>query len=581
MIVVLGVFGMLLLNPAASDTLCLDGSRGEGARLRRLVLAIAHERSQPGRGVLELHTRPLRSFQVRATQSSSDTLVIGPADPAESAPTIRLGPVGPSSWGGHLISDRDTLPVALRESAAAADGDWPVGHWSGVVGRNAVPFRLGVSVSRGPCGLLRATFDSPDQGQLDLPATAVRVVSDSVIVEARYMGLRLALARAERVAEAVFSQGHAVETLTFEKGRRVTESRRPQEPVRPYPYEDRELVFDAPAVGLRFAGTLTVPSGPGPHPGVVLLSGSGGQDRNETVAGHRPFLVLADHLTRLGFVVLRFDDRGTQRTPGSVLNSGLEDRVIEAAAALKALRAQPELDPGRIGLIGHSEGGYVAQLLAARDTTVRLVVMLAAPAVGGRDVLLAQRAALNRAGAMPAAEVALDSLMLERLFRVLDRRPPAGEMERLMDEALEEWVATLPDDKRQHIETVLAARTPAQDSASLVLWRSRWFQSLYYHDPRASLAGLAIPVLAVFGSLDLQVPPHPNVAAFESLGPEARQRVTLLVFPGVNHMLQRAGTGLPSEYVSIEETIAPPVLQAVGDWLRGKFSHFNHQQRGW
>jgi pimeloyl-ACP methyl ester carboxylesterase len=559
-----------VLVGVSGDTLCLDGSMNVGPRMRRVVLSVGVDGGRPGEGVLELHTRPPRSYRMRVIQPSADSLVVVSADRTEVAPTVRLRLSSHATWVGHLYSGRDTVTVTLSTAQTKlASTRWAEGHWAGVVTHGGVPFRLGLSLERGPCGLLRGAFDSPDQGQQGLPVTAVRMGADSVVAEAGYLSLRVAIPQRGDGAErrALFSQGEMAQPVTFTKGIRITETRRPQEPLPPYPYRNREVTFQRAEPLLTFGGTLTFPKGPGRHPAVLLLSGSGAQDRDETVAGHRPFLVLADHLTRHGFAVLRVDDRGTERTPGSALQVGLEDRVGDAASALQALRMQPEVDTTRVGLIGHSEGGYVAQVLAARDTTVRFVVLLAGPAVRGRELLLAQRAALNRGRGTSPAAVALDSLMTEQLFGALDRRLPPDSLGFRVSEALQLWRTTLPDDQRRLVDSTLAARTASQDSASLTLWSSRWFQSLYHHDPREVLSALRIPALAIYGSLDLQVPPGINIAAIASLGRESRSRITVELLPGVNHMLQRARTGLPSEYVTIEETIAPAALDAIREWL--------------
>lgn len=559
------------LIAVAPDTLCLDGTMGGGPRTRRIVLAVAFENVTAGDGLLALHTRPPRTFRARVTRASPDSLVIVARDSAAGERTVGLRRVAGASWTGYVASSRDTLPVALHETARTdTSGEWAAGAWMGVVGRSRIPVRLGVNLARAACGLLSATFDSPDQGQSALPATAVRVTADSVVLEAEYIALRIAIARGDGdTLAASFSQRGGVEQITLERLRAAGASRRPQEPVRPYPYAEREIAFERLEARLRFEGTLTIPSGPGPHPALLLLSGSGAQDRDETVAGHRPFLVLADYLTRQGFAVFRFDDRGTQRTPASALNTSLEDRVGDAAAAVRAVRRQPEIDTTRVGLLGHSEGGYVAQLLAVRDDDVRFAIMLAAPATRGRDLLLAQRAALNRGGGTAAAEVALDSLMLQRLFQVLDHRPPPADLERRLDEALQQWLPTLSAAQRRYVEGWLGARTAAQDSATLALWTSQWFQSFYHHDPSEALRHLRIPVLAIYGDRDLQVPAHLNVAAIERLGADAQDRFKVYTLPGLNHLLQPARTGLPSEYIDIAETIAPPVLEIVRDWLLG------------
>ena len=355
---------------------------------------------------------------------------------------------------------------------------------------------------------------------------------------------------------------------SLDRGSWETVVRRPQEPRPPYPYEERAAQYDSGSPGIRLAGTLTVPRGPGPHPALVLVSGSGAQDRDERVAGHRPFLVLADYLTRRGYAVLRVDDRGVGGSGGDVLRAGLYDGANDVSAGVEWLRGQPGIDPERVGVLGHSEGGYVAPMVAARDARVGFVVLLGAPATRGRDLFLAQRSALSVAAGDPEDARLLDLELLERIFEVLDSRPPDAELETRVEAAVTSWLASLPEPRRAAAQAVLAARTPEQDAASVELWRTTWFQSLYHHDPLPSLAGTRVPVLAVYGELDLQVPPGLNAPALQAaLGAGGDRLLTLVRLPGVNHMMQRAKTGRIEEYAEIEETIAPDVLQAIGEFL--------------
>jgi len=549
--------------PAA---ICYEGEIGAGPRLRRVIFAADRSGSPGSAGTLHFYGRPTQPIPL--SFAATPSRVLRAASP-DGAVRVEWKPDStPNEARLVMLRGRDTVSALLREADAPAGMDWVFGDWTGLVG-NGFATRLGVHVEAGPCGLLVGALDSPDQGQSGLPLTAVRISADSVRFEAQYLDLSIATARRPgEQREAVLVQRGATSPIVLRRGTRVTEARRSQEPVRPFPYEEREVRYSSRASGIRLAGTLTLPRTPGKHPAILLISGSGAQDRDETVAGHRPFLVLADHLTRRGYAVLRVDDRGAGQSTGDVLAAGLEDLAADVQAGLDYLRTVPEVDSGRIGLMGHSEGGFVAPLVAATDPRIAFVGLLAGPAAPGRGLLVAQRAALGRASGEDEARRRVDSLLIENIFAVLDTRPAAESLEARVSSAITAWQSTLPPADRTIAESLLSGRTPAQDSASLALWQTRWFKSIYHHDPRPLLEGLRVPVLAVYGELDLQVPPAQSAPELERAfaGPRSGL-LTLVRLPGVNHMLQPARTGRMEEYATIEQTLAPEVLAALDQWL--------------
>jgi pimeloyl-ACP methyl ester carboxylesterase len=462
----------------------------------------------------------------------------------------------------------DTLVTVLRRALPIADVASAIGDWSGVVGQGFAT-RLGIHIERGPCGLLVGVLDSPDQGQTGLPFTGVHVSADSIAIEAEYLELRVSLPRNggdERTA--VMAQRDAPTRVTLRRGVRVTESRRSQDPIAPFPYDEREARYASHAEGIRLTGTLTLPRSPGRHPAVIFISGSGAQDRNETVAGHRPFLVLADFLTRRGFAVLRVDDRGAGGSNGNVLDASIDDLAQDVRGGIDYLRAVSEVDPARIGVLGHSEGGYVAQLVAASDPSIAFVLLLAAPTVRGREVLTAQRAALARAAGDPPVERLVDSLLIDRIFAVIEMRPVDADLSRLVDSTITRWAASLSAEQRSVARKMMARRSARADSESVALWQSAWFKSLFHHDPRPQLERLDMPVFAAYGELDLQVPASQSAPALERAFAGARRdRLTVVRLPRVNHLLQTATTGRIEEYAEIGETIAAGVFDALDRWI--------------
>lgn len=336
---------------------------------------------------------------------------------------------------------------------------------------------------------------------------------------------------------------------------------RPQMPQGPFPYEAREVGFRNEDAGVQFAGTLTIPDGRGPHPAVVMITGSGPQDRDETLFGHKPFLVIADALSRQGVAVLRFDDRGVGGSGGSVTEATTEDFASDALAAVRFLKGISDIDPAHIGLIGHSEGGYVAPVAAARSEDVAFVVLLAGPGVSGREILESQSALLQEAMGVPEQRRLAELDVQRRVFDVLldDQLPMERRRERIRELMNEAMKPLISDD---------AERAAAIDQQEAAIF-TPWFMGFLEFDPRPFLRRLRVPVLALNGELDLQVPADQNLSELERNLREAPTRdVTILRMAGMNHLFQPAETGLPGEYGQIETTVAPAALEVLTNWIR-------------
>jgi len=552
-------------STAPRGTTCFDGTVGSAVQERRAILI---HRSDSA--TLEFYGRPSRSVLLQRSQAS-DNVARWTSDP--SGNTRYSVSVTADSAMLEMVGTTRSSTGMLRRASADPSLSAIVGDWETDLGPGGI-LRISVRLASGPCGLIVGTIVSPDQGQRDLPLTHVRATSDSLMIEARYLGLRMTLRRPDtpspvaRELTGTFTQGGTAQALVLRR-RGETAASRPQDPVGPRPYVEREVQFASLSPGIRVAGALTIPPGDGPHPAVVLISGSGAQDRDESIAGHRPFLVLADHLTRRGYAVLRTDDRGIGASNGRVLDASLEDLAADVHGALRFLRSQPMIDAGRVGLLGHSEGGYVAPLVASRDTAVRFLVLLAGPAVSGRSLLLAQYAALLRAAGESAHAVRVDSAMLHAVFDVIDRRPTASDLAPMVDRAVAQWLRDLPSDDRSVAITKLQQRSAAQDSASIALWNSTWFRSFYFHEPDRALSAIRSPVLALFGERDLQVPATQNALAIRRWF--TGRRADLLdsrVLPTLNHLMQPSSSGLLEEYRQIDLTIAPLALDVITSWLQ-------------
>jgi pimeloyl-ACP methyl ester carboxylesterase len=282
----------------------------------------------------------------------------------------------------------------------------------------------------------------------------------------------------------------------------------------------------------------------------VLITGSGAQNRDEEIFGHKPFLVLADHLTRHGIAVLRYDDRGVGKSTGNFATATSEDFAADAWAAWQALAARPEIDRVRIGLVGHSEGGIIAPMLAAAHPEIAFVVMLAGTGVPGDQVMLRQAAAIMKASGASDDAIAANTTLQQQVFAILREEKTTARI----------------------VERLQAISVPGSKEASAALVKqssSPWFRFFATYDPAPALTKVRCPVLALAGQLDLQVLPAQNLPAIgAALKQGGNQRHTVLELPGLNHLFQPAKTGLPAEYAQIEETMAPAALDTVTTWIR-------------
>jgi pimeloyl-ACP methyl ester carboxylesterase len=323
---------------------------------------------------------------------------------------------------------------------------------------------------------------------------------------------------------------------------------RPQTPVKPYPYREEAIAYPGGAAGVRLGATLTLPQGKGPFPAVVLIAGSGPANRDEQALGHSLFLVLADHLTRQGIAVLRYDKRGLFQSTGDAATATSADFAADAEAGVAYLKSRSEIDRRRIGLIGHSEGGIIAPMVANRDPGVAFLVLMAGQGVRGDEVIMGQTRAIAVASGAPPA--ALDAgQTLER--RYLDALMTAK------DQATADTA----------IRAVLKGAMPdAAVEAAARIGASPWYRSYAAYDPAPALKALRIPVLALIGSKDTQVTPAQNLPALRA-ALSGDPRAEVVEMPGLNHMFQEAKTGSPSEYVQIEQTMSPAAMDRISRWI--------------
>ncbi|MEO8019082.1 MAG: alpha/beta fold hydrolase [Pseudomonadota bacterium] len=458
-------------------------------------------------------------------------------------------------------------PAITAEPATAPapiPGKGLVGTWLGALTVNAgMKLRLELTVTEAD-GKLSAILNSIDQNA-KIPASSVSATAETAEFECATINGKFEGRFSADGSEIVgtWSQGGGSMPLTLRRQAAPFVLKRPQEPAKPYPYREEEVAFPNKAAGISLAGTLTLPQGKGPFGAVVLMSGSGPQDRDEALLGHKPFLILADHLTRAGIAVLRYDDRGVGKSTGSFGTATHLDFAADGRAAFDYLQTRPEIDRKHIGLLGHSEGSVYAPLIVRDEPGVAYVVFLAGVGVPVRELLERQSQDIVTASGLkyertPALK-AIDDAIYERL------RTSTNDAELLdfVRAKLKEGLALLPDDLKKAMGIDEANIEPR-----VRMMVSPAFVQLSQYDPRATLPAIKCPVLALFGTKDRQVAAEPNSEGMKAtFAKSGNRQVTLKTFDGLNHLFQHATTGAPSEYANIEETMAPEVLASVATWI--------------
>ena len=468
---------------------------------------------------------------------------------------------------GTFTQGGNGIPLTLTPAVAAAAGK-PDMIWEGKLKANAgIEMRLVLNLFKQKDGTYTATMDSPDQGVAGMKVDTVSLGKDKLTFEVKLIKGEFSgkLNDAGIEAEGEWKQLGNAMPLTLKKTDKVTELKRPQMPRAPFPYNAVEVAYDNKEAGNKLAGTLTLPRGDGPFTAVVMISGSGAQDRDETLLGHKPFLVMADYLTRRGIAVLRFDDRGVGESTGDHGKATSADFATDVKAGVDYLKTRKEIDPKRIGLMGHSEGGLIAPMVAARyPDDVAFIVLLAGPGVPGEEILAAQSALIQKAMGRNPVAVEKSTASARKLYALLREQKDGDLSKTSIDALLKETLAGLSDTERK----ALGDNPSAAMEGQLKLLQSPWFRYFLTFDPRPTLAKVKCPVLAINGEKDLQVPPGQNLPEIaKALKEGGNSAVTIRELANLNHLFQTSKTGAPTEYSQIEETFAPAALELVGDWI--------------
>lgn len=444
------------------------------------------------------------------------------------------------------------------------------GLWLGTLQvQGGMEVRLLFNVSTSSDGSVNVTMDSLDQGVKGIPVDVITYKDGNL-----HMGIKSirgtfdgTLQDDGKTIEGEWKQSGLALPLMLSRINEIPDTRREQDPVKPYPYSEEEVSYENKEAGVKLAGTLTIPQSEGPFPAVILISGSGQQNRDEELLGHRPFLVLSDYLTRRGIAVLRVDDRGTGGSTGNFSQATSEDFAGDVLAGIEYLKSREDIDSTRIGLIGHSEGGLIAPIVAVESPDVAFIVMMAGPGITGEEILYLQSDLISRAEGVDNETIARNNALMKSIYSVIKEEQNDNIAAEKLQKLILDEVANMSEEEKQNSgfsEDDLDSQVNSQVQNLI----SPWMRFFLTYDPAPTLMKVKCPVLAINGEKDLQVPPEENLRAIEeALKAGGNRDYTVKELPGLNHLFQTAETGSPSEYAKINETISPKALELIGDWI--------------
>lgn len=426
------------------------------------------------------------------------------------------------------------------------------GSWIGTLALGPQNLRVVFNIKQDDNKKLTATLDSPDQGAMDIPVESVTIKNDSIIFNVTaiggiYSGM---FNKDSNTFIGELKQSGMTFPLNLKKGNSVVLNR-PQTPVKPYPYKEEEVLIENKNDNLTLSGTFTKPEGDGQFPVAIMITGSGPEDRDEAVFGHKPFLILSDYLTRRGFAILRCDDRGTGKSTGKYKGATADDFASDVKVQIDYLKTRDDIDVSRIGLIGHSEGGVIAPLVASERSDVGFIVMIAGPGINFFEILMAQDSLTDLAEGVSEEKIAHSREVNKRVFSMLKQTSDSAAARIKLKEIF--------------TEMKVDEGTAAQQMSMLT---SPWFRWYINYEPSVTLQKVKCPVLAVNGEMDVQVPAKADLDAIEdALRKGGNKNYQVVMLPGLNHVLQKCTKCSVSEYSQIEETMNPVALKTIGDWM--------------
>jgi uncharacterized protein len=438
------------------------------------------------------------------------------------------------------------------------------GPWNGTLNVGTAKLRVVLNLTKND-GVYKATLDSPDQGAKGIPVQTVDFQNSKLRLAIAAAGIEyLGELQGEKII-GTFKQGGKEFPLDLSKGSIISEApKRPQEPQKPYPYYSEDIIFENNNAHISLAGTLTLPTKEGVFPAVILISGSGPQNRDEELLGHKPFLVISDYLTRHGIAVLRFDDRGVGQSKGVFKTATSADNASDVQAAVAYLKTRKEIK--QIGLMGHSEGGLIAPIVAANNKNVDFIVMLAGTGIRGDKLLLLQEELIARVNGTAEKDIQTTKKVNTKVFEMIVKSENDEQVKKDITKYLLEVLK-----ENQEADKPKGMKDEDFVANQINQITTPWMKFFIKYDPIVNLSLVKCPVLALNGEKDLQVPPQENLSIIENcLRKSGNKDVTTKMYPHLNHLFQECSTGSPAEYPIIEQTFSPVVMEDFTNWIKAR-----------
>jgi hypothetical protein len=452
------------------------------------------------------------------------------------------------------------------------------GSWVGSITVGGTNLHLVFNIKKTADTSYSSTFDSPDQKAFGIPCDKTFLKKDSLFVGIATIGGGYTGVWDEKDGiSGTYKQGGGKIALAL---KRISEADkadlgkdlvRPQTPKPPFPYYSEDVEYDNANKSLHYGATFTRPNGDGKYPAVIIISGSGTQDRDGTMMkGHKPYWVLADYLSRNGIAVLRVDDRGAGKSSlgDSINNKTSLDFSYDVETSLNYLGTRTDVDKKHLGLIGHSEGGMIAPMVAARRKDVNFIVLWGGPVVGGATILAEQYAnSLVQQGVDTGAVNSFEKVHLQ-ILKMFATSPDKKTFDTSAMKAFNTWEKAQPQ-KTLDALNVHGDMTPKILKLYNSMYEAPWIHYFVSYDPEKDLSKVKCAVLAIIGEKDTQVNAAENLAATKRILTAAgNKNVEVKALPGLNHLLQTAGTGQVDEYSEIQETMSPMAMKIISDWIK-------------
>lgn len=462
------------------------------------------------------------------------------------------------------------LVFSIMQLGAFAQNPF-VGMWEGKI-TAGMDIKVIFTIRQDESKKFTATMDVPGQGIKEMTASEVVVSNDSIVISIKEFGGSYAGKQTDgSTIQGEWRQGINT-ALQLKKIENIQSIRRPQTPVPPFPYKSEDIIYTNKDKTIRYGATITIPDGNGPFPAIVLITGSGQQNRDEEVAYHKPFAVIADHLTRNGFIVLRVDDRGMGQTTGEVHAATTLDFSEDVSVGIDYLKNRKEVDKKRIALLGHSEGGMIAQILASTRTDIAAIVLLAAPGKRGDEVLTEQNRELYTLAGLPKEYVNSYIELYSRLIAHANGRPDSETVKTQVVTQVEEWLQKTPKNIVVATTGIIHEESKAKFIKQFTdILSVPWIQYFVAYDPAHYVEKITCPVFALNGSRDVQIVSKANLAAIETALKNGKSNdYQIKEYEGLNHLFQKCKTCTIKEYGDLDETISVEVLQDIASWLTSK-----------